>query len=136
MPKIETEPHSLSWKRVYDQPTPRDGMRVLIDRLWPRGVHKQDLTLNGWWKDLAPRTELRKWFGHDPARWDEFRLRYAAGFAARPHLLEAIQCRSSDRKFSAKYQNLTLARCRHRRLSFPLTLSTQSRKREVLKCRR
>jgi uncharacterized protein YeaO (DUF488 family) len=91
MPEIETAPHPLSWKRVYDQPTPGDGRRVLIDRLWPRGIRKQDLTFDEWWKDLAPSTELRKWFGHDPARWEEFRHRYAAELAARPQALVCLR---------------------------------------------
>lgn len=63
-------------KRVYDEPAPDDGYRVLVDRLWPRGLSKQKAQLDEWIKELGPSTELRKWFGHDPARWDEFRRRY------------------------------------------------------------
>lgn len=63
-------------KRVYDPASPDDGYRVLVDRLWPRGIAKADLTFDCWEKDLGPSTELRKWFGHDPARWEEFRERY------------------------------------------------------------
>lgn len=63
-------------KRAYDRPTDEDGMRVLVDRLWPRGVKKVDAAIDHWLKELAPSTELRKWFGHDPARWTEFRRRY------------------------------------------------------------
>ncbi|RVD31823.1 DUF488 domain-containing protein [Mesorhizobium sp. M4B.F.Ca.ET.017.02.2.1] len=65
-------------KRAYESPAADDGTRVLIDRLWPRGVRKADAALDYWMKELAPSTELRKWFGHDPARWEEFRRRYAA----------------------------------------------------------
>ena len=66
----------IAVKRVYDKPANRDGRRVLVDRLWPRGVKKEDARLTGWAKDLAPSDSLRKWFGHDPDRWDEFRRRY------------------------------------------------------------
>ena len=62
--------------RVYDAPSPADGFRVLVDRLWPRGVRKADAAIDYWAKELAPSTELRKWFAHDPSRWAEFRRRY------------------------------------------------------------
>jgi len=65
-------------KRAYENPAVGDGKRVLVDRLWPRGVRKTEAAIDYWMKELAPSTELRKWFGHDPARWDEFRRRYAA----------------------------------------------------------
>lgn len=63
-------------KRAYEKPVFQDGFRVLVDRLWPRGVSKADLRLDAWAKDIAPSTELRKWFGHDPERWLEFCKRY------------------------------------------------------------
>ena len=63
-------------KRAYEAPAADDGYRVLIDRLWPRGRRKEDLRLDAWLKDLAPSSELRRWFGHDPARWSEFQTRY------------------------------------------------------------
>jgi uncharacterized protein YeaO (DUF488 family) len=65
-------------KRAYEGPAADDGIRVLVDRLWPRGVKKTEAAIDHWMKELAPSTELRKWFGHDPARWEEFRRRYAA----------------------------------------------------------
>jgi len=65
-------------KRVYEKPAVSDGKRILIDRLWPRGLSKEDAKIDLWLKEVAPSTELRKWFGHDPAKWDEFRVRYAA----------------------------------------------------------
>jgi uncharacterized protein YeaO (DUF488 family) len=65
-------------KRAYDEPAGTDGFRVLVDRLWPRGKKKADLRLDAWAKDIAPSTELRKWFGHDPKRWLEFCKRYKA----------------------------------------------------------
>jgi uncharacterized protein YeaO (DUF488 family) len=62
-------------KRVYEVADPDDGMRVLVDRLWLRGLSKADAAIDRWLKEIAPSTELRQWFGHDPARWPEFRRR-------------------------------------------------------------
>jgi uncharacterized protein YeaO (DUF488 family) len=74
-------------KRAYDPAASADGHRVLIDRLWPRGVSRERARLDGWEKDLAPSTELRKWFGHDPSRFEEFRRRYRKELGAqRPRL--------------------------------------------------
>lgn len=67
---------NVKLKRAYEPPAHDDGTRVLIDRLWPRGVKKIDAALDHWAKDLAPSTALKEWFGHDPARWPEFRFRY------------------------------------------------------------
>jgi uncharacterized protein YeaO (DUF488 family) len=68
---------AIEVKRVYEPPARGDGYRVLVDRIWPRGVTKADLEVDAWLKDVAPSTALRKWFGHDPRKWDEFRRRYA-----------------------------------------------------------
>lgn len=65
-------------KRVYEEPGAGDGMRILVDRLWPRGISKERARIEDWRKDLAPSTPLRKWFGHDPAKWKGFRARYRA----------------------------------------------------------
>lgn len=65
-------------KRVYEPKTDDDGLRVLVDRLWPRGVKKQDAEIDLWLKDIAPSPELRRWFDHDPVRWPEFKRRYRA----------------------------------------------------------
>ena len=78
-------------KRAYDPPEPGDGTRLLVDRLWPRGLRKEDTALQGWEKDLAPSTGLRQWFGHDPARWEEFRRRYLAEMALNPEPFEAVR---------------------------------------------
>ena len=67
----------LQIKRVYEPAARTDGVRLLVERLWPRGVRKENLKLDGWLKDAAPSTELRKWFGHDPAKWTEFQRRYS-----------------------------------------------------------
>jgi uncharacterized protein YeaO (DUF488 family) len=63
-------------KRAYEDPAPEDGLRILVDRLWRRGVRKADAAIDRWEKDLAPGAQLRQWFGHAPQRWDEFRRRY------------------------------------------------------------
>jgi uncharacterized protein YeaO (DUF488 family) len=63
-------------KRVYEEPSQKDGMRVLVERLWPRGLTKERAAVDLWLKDVAPSPELRKWFGHDPARWEQFQDRY------------------------------------------------------------
>jgi len=68
-------------KRIYDAPSRDDGSRVLIDRIWPRGVSKKEAQLDLWLKDVAPSTELRKWFGHDPSRFEDFTKRYKAELA-------------------------------------------------------
>lgn len=68
----------IKLKRAYEKAEKADGTRILVDRLWPRGVSKAKLKLDGWEKDVAPSTSLRKWFGHDPARWREFRSKYKA----------------------------------------------------------
>lgn len=65
-------------KRVYEEPDAHDGLRVLVDRLWPRGLSKSQAKVDLWLREIAPSTELRKWFGHDPAKWTEFQRRYCA----------------------------------------------------------
>lgn len=80
---------SVGLKRVYDPPAPEDGLRVLVDRVWPRGVSKAEAEVDEWAGELAPTAELRKWFGHDAKRWLEFRRRYEAELASigvKPHL--------------------------------------------------
>lgn len=67
----------ITLKRIYDTTNPEDGYRVLVDRLWPRGISKENAHINEWNKDLAPSTELRKWFNHDPNKWEEFSQKYS-----------------------------------------------------------
>lgn len=83
-------------KRAYAKPTKEDGARILIDRLWPRGIKKEDLHLSEWEKELSPSTELRQWFDHDPARWDEFQKRYKAELAEHRQTLDALRERAKD----------------------------------------
>lgn len=78
-------------KRAYLPPASEDGVRILVDRVWPRGVRKSDAKIDRWMKDLAPSTELRRWFGHDPSRWDEFRRRYKAELSNRADLLDELR---------------------------------------------
>ncbi|MDE2449752.1 MAG: DUF488 domain-containing protein [Gammaproteobacteria bacterium] len=78
-------------KRAYEASSPHDGTRVLVDRLWPRGVKKTDAHIAEWMKEIAPSDALRKWFGHDPARWEEFRHRYKAELAGKKELLDNLR---------------------------------------------
>ncbi len=93
-------------KRVYDPYGQSDGSRFLVDRLWPRGVKKEALRLDGWLKDVAPSEALRRWFAHDPARWEEFQRRYRAELDARPEtwqpLLEAARRGTVTLLYSAR----------------------------------
>ncbi len=77
-------------KRVYEPPEPDDGARFLVDRIWPRGTKRDSLKLDSWLKDVAPSDTLRKWFAHDPAKWDEFRRRYSAELDAKPQSWQDI----------------------------------------------
>ena len=81
-------------KRVYEKPSRNDGVRVLVDRLWPRGLTKERAAVNEWLKDVAPSTELRKWFGHDPAKWSEFQSRYKKELAGKGEALTLLRAKS------------------------------------------
>ena len=90
-------------KRVYDERSPADGYRVLVDRLWPRGIRKQDAALDEWLRDLAPSTQLREWFDHDPDRWLEFRKRYRAELREHGARLNALRQRAAHRRVTLVY---------------------------------
>lgn len=90
-------------RRAYDDPTHNDGYRVLVDRIWPRGVSKEDAKVDEWCKDVAPSTELRKWFGHDPERWEEFRSRYRAELADCDDLVDNLVERTRDGRVTLVY---------------------------------
>lgn len=83
--------HHLRIQRAYVPPAPEDGLRILIDRLWPRGMKKEALALHSWHKELAPSTTLRQWFDHDPAKWEAFRQRYLAELAQQTEALAALR---------------------------------------------
>ena len=87
----------LQTKRIYEQPDKTDGLRVLVDRLWPRGLTKKEAQIDDWLKEIAPSTRLRKWFGHDPARWKEFKQRYVAELKDHREQLEHLAQESRKR---------------------------------------
>jgi uncharacterized protein YeaO (DUF488 family) len=90
-------------KRIYDPPAPTDGYRMLVDRLWPRGVRKQNAKIDEWAKDIAPSPELRKWFGHDPERFEEFARRYRAELRGHARQLGAIRERAAKQRVTLLY---------------------------------
>ncbi len=90
-------------KRAYAPPSDEDGVRVLVDRLWPRGLRKSDAAIDHWLKDIAPSAELRRWFGHDPERWPEFRRRYRAELARKRDMLEELRRIARERPLTLVY---------------------------------
>lgn len=89
---------NINVKRAYEPSAKGDGTRILVDRLWPRGLRKTDAAIDHWIKDIAPSTGLRKWFGHEPARWQEFRQRYANEIRGHPEQLDELRtCARSGR---------------------------------------
>jgi hemoglobin len=106
-------PHEFSIRRVYDEPATQDGLQFLVDGLWPRGVKKEALPMDGWLKEVAPSTPLRKWFGHEPAKWTEFRRRYRAELGKNPAawkaLLAAVQKGNVTLLFAARDMEINQA---------------------------
>ena len=100
-------------KRIYEEPSPADGVRILIDRLWPRGVSRDTAAIDFWAKAVAPSKELRVWYGHDPDKWPEFRERYFAELDANPEgvdeVLSIIADGTATLVFSSKEQHLNNA---------------------------
>ncbi len=90
-------------KRVYDKPGKDDGRRILVDRLWPRGVKKEDAKIDGWMKEIAPGDELRKWFSHDPGKWLEFKKRYKEELKGKPELVKQLRLESKRGKVTLLY---------------------------------
>ncbi|MBX6742429.1 MAG: DUF488 domain-containing protein [Acetobacteraceae bacterium] len=90
-------------KRAYEAASPEDGTRILVDRLWPRGIRKEEAAIDEWMKEIAPSTELRKWFGHDPARWEEFRRRYSAEVHQHPEELERLRSMAREGPITLVY---------------------------------
>jgi uncharacterized protein YeaO (DUF488 family) len=99
---------NVRYRRVYDEPSRADGVRILVDRVWPRGLRKDDAHIDEWMRDVAPSTELRRWYGHDPDRYEEFRRRYLA------------ELRQAERQAAVQRLRDTAARR-------PVTLLTASR---------
>lgn len=104
---------SIKLKRVYEKPSPSDGKRVLVDRLWPRGLTKEQAEIDEWLRDLAPSTELRQWYGHDPEKWTEFKKRYWKELDKNPNLVSKLaeECRRRTVTFvfSSKEEKLNNA---------------------------
>ena len=88
---------TIQLKRVYEAPSKSDGTRILVDRLWPRGLTKERAHVDLWLKEVAPSTELRKWFAHDPAKWSEFKKRYHAELDANPAAIAELRAAMVDR---------------------------------------
>ena len=91
-------------KRIYGPAASDDGFRVLVDRIWPRGIKKADAALDLWLKEVAPSTELRRWFGHDPAKWTEFRKRYAAELAQQSDAMALLRDKARRGTLTLLYQ--------------------------------
>ena len=87
----DMSPLRISLKRAYEAPSDDDGIRVLVERLWPRGLSKADAAIDHWMKDIAPTPQLRTWFGHRPKRWPEFQARYLAELGANPEAVRALE---------------------------------------------
>jgi uncharacterized protein YeaO (DUF488 family) len=92
-------------KRAYDSAGRGDGRRFLVERLWPRGIRKESLQMDAWLKDVAPSTELRKWFSHDPAKWPEFQRRYRAELDAHPEAWQPILDAAADGEVTLIYSS-------------------------------
>ncbi|HPW17052.1 MAG TPA: DUF488 domain-containing protein [Candidatus Aminicenantes bacterium] len=84
---------TIKLKRAYEPAAKADGLRILVERLWPRGLTKEKAAVDEWFKEVAPTPELRKWYGHDPAKWPEFRRRYAAELKANRGEVERLRAR-------------------------------------------
>lgn len=87
---------TVKLKRVYEPSSKEDGIRILVDRLWPRGLTKKKAAVDLWLKDIAPTTELRKWFGHDPAKWKEFQVRYRKELKADQEAVNLLKQKSEE----------------------------------------
>jgi uncharacterized protein YeaO (DUF488 family) len=95
----------IALKRAYDPVSRADGTRILVERLWPRGISKARLRVDDWLKDAGPSTELRKWFGHDPGKWDQFRRRYFRELRTRPEAWQPIVSASRRGKVTLVYSS-------------------------------
>ncbi len=103
----------ISLKRAYNKASPEDGKRILVERLWPRGLKKEEAKIDEWLKDLAPTPKLRKWYSHDPSKWTEFKKRYWKELDAKKDLVENLARESKEKKvtfvFGSKEEKLNSA---------------------------
>jgi uncharacterized protein YeaO (DUF488 family) len=90
-------------KRAYEKPSPDDGKRILVERLWPRGLTKKSAALDLWLKDIAPSTDLRKWFAHDPARWKQFQTRYRNELRQKKDAIQSLKDEAKERTVTLVY---------------------------------
>jgi len=95
----------IQTKRAYDDPEPEDGIRILVDRLWPRGIKKEDLAVESWPKEIAPSNELRKWYGHDPDKWEEFKSRYYDELQEHEDVLQELLDYPDDQTMTLVYSS-------------------------------
>jgi len=94
---------NIKMKRVYEEPAASDGSRILVDRLWPRGLTKEKAHVDLWLKEIAPTTELRQWFGHDPEKWQKFRGRYETELRHNGHLIEMLMKKAREGTITLMY---------------------------------
>ncbi len=94
---------TIRLKRVYEPPVPEDGFRVLVDRLWARGVKKAEARIDWWLKEIAPSNELRNWFQHDPDKWEEFQERYFQELEQRPELIAQLSAKAREGTITLVY---------------------------------
>jgi len=92
-------------KRVYERPEKDDGRRILVDRLWPRGLTREEAKIDRWAKEVSPSHELRKWYGHEPAKWEEFRKRYFAELAGKKEEMARLRKEAAEGKVSLLYSS-------------------------------
>ena len=95
----------IQTKRAYEHASKTDGARILVERLWPRGIKKETLSLDTWLKDVAPSTELRQWFQHDPAKWQEFRERYSRELEENPEPWQRLLSRARRGRLTLVYSS-------------------------------
>ena len=93
----------IQLKRAYEKPSKDDGMRILVERLWPRGLTKERAAVDLWVKDLAPSPELRKWFGHEPAKWEEFQVRYRKELAGKKDAMKLLKEKCAGKTITFVY---------------------------------
>lgn len=93
----------LKLKRVFEDASEQDGKRILVDRVWPRGIKKEEIALDEWYKELAPTTELRKWFNHDVEKWEEFKKKYKEELKDQTELIEELQQDSNGHNVTLLY---------------------------------
>lgn len=103
-PSVRQKPTAaIKLKRAYEKPAREDGWRVLVERLWPRGLTKSEAKIDLWLKDVAPSTELRKWFGHDPAKWAQFRRRYQSELKQHRESIDMLEQKARERPVTLVY---------------------------------